>query len=107
MEAGIPVLEIMAEATGLSTAAIQDEMSKALIPPEAAINVLIDGMNRRFPDMMDKQAESLAGLWAQITETFETDILRAWGQGIAEEIRPRLAALSGWIDRNGDTIERW
>ena len=107
MEAGIPVLEIMAEATGLSTAAIQDEMSKGLIPAEAAINILIDGMNRRFPDMMDKQAESLAGLWAQITETFETDILRAWGQGIAEEIRPRLAALSGWIDRNGDTIARW
>src|SRR5690606_27639755 len=81
MEAGIPVLEILAEATGATQAQIQDEMSKGLVPAEAAINLILEGMNRRFPNMMDKLAGSMAGLWAQIQETFETDILRKWGQG--------------------------
>lgn len=107
MEAGIPVLEILAEATGATQAQIQDEMSKGLVPAEAAINLILEGMNRRFPNMMDKLAGSMAGLWAQIQETFETDILRKWGQGIAEELRPRLNALNNWIEQNGSTIEKW
>lgn len=106
-EAGIPAWQILADKMKLSTAQVMKLSEKGLIPADKAINVLIDGMNKRFPNMMEKQSKSLAGLYSTIKDTFNSKILTKWGEGLAAGIKPRLDRLVTWIDRNETTISRW
>lgn len=106
-EAGIPVWDILAKKMKLTTAQVIKLSEKGLIPADKAINVLVKGMNDRFPQMMDKQSKSLAGLWSTIKDTFNSKILTEWGNGIATGIKPKLDQLVTWVNSNGDTISRW
>lgn len=106
-EAGIPAWDILAKKMGITTQQVMKLSEKGLIPADKAINALVEGMEKRFPHMMDQQAKSLSGLWSQIKETFNVKILKSWGDGIAAAIKPKLDALVRWIDANGTTIDRW
>lgn len=106
-EAGIPAWEILAKKLNVTTAEVMKFSEKGLIPAEKAIDLLVDGMNEKFPDMMAKQAESLAGLKNQIQETFNIKILKSWGDGLAKALKPRFQAVNDWIDKNQETLIRW
>ncbi|NOU98486.1 tape measure protein [Paenibacillus planticolens] len=107
VEAGIPAWEILAQKMNTSTATVMKMSEKGIIPADKAINALIDGMNKRFPDMMDKQSKSLGGMWSTMKDTFENDLLVKWGEGISAALKPRFDALISWINNNGATIKRW
>ncbi len=107
MEAGIPVWDILAKKLGTTTTKVMELSSKGLVPANFAINTLMDGLNERFPKMMDKQSKSLLGMYSTIKDTFNSKILTKWGQGIAEGITPPLRKLVDWIDKNGATIDKW
>lgn len=106
-EAGIPVWDILAKKMKLTTAQVIKLSEKGLIPADKAINVLVKGMNDKFPNMMDKQSKSLGGLYSTIKDTFNSKILTKWGEGIATGIKPQLDRLVSWINNNGPTIDRW
>ncbi|WP_010495084.1 tape measure protein [Paenibacillus elgii] len=106
-EAGIPAWQILADKMKISTAEVMKLSEKGLIPADKAIKVLLDGMNKRFPDMMKKQSESLQGLYNNMKETFENKLLVKWGNGIGAALKPRSKQISDWIDNNQATIERW
>lgn len=106
-EAGVPVWDILAKKMRVTTAEVIKLSSKGLIPADAAINALIEGMKEKFPNMMEKQSKSLAGLWSTIKDTFNNRILIKWGDGIRLAIQPKLAQLTTWLDNNGATIQRW
>jgi tape measure domain-containing protein len=106
-EAGIPAWEILATKMNKSTREVMDLSSKGLIPASEAIEMLIEGMNERFPDMLKKQAESLDGLKSQIMETFNLVVVKRWGDGLAQALKPRLQQLNWWIEENEDKIQRW
>lgn len=106
-EAGIPAWEILAQKMQISTAEVMKLSEKGLIPADKAINALIDGMNKRFPDMMAKQSKSLQGLYNTMKETFENKLLVRWGEGISAALKPRFEQIALWIDNNGETIKRW
>lgn len=106
-EAGVPVWDILAKKMHITTGEVIKLSSKGLIPAGAAINALIEGMNEKFPGMMDKQSKSLAGLWSTVKDTFNTRILTKWGDGIRLGIQPKLTQLTTWLDKNGATIQKW
>jgi tape measure domain-containing protein len=106
-EAGIPAWDILAKKMHISTGEVMKLSEKGLIPADKAINALIDGMNQKFPNMMDAQSKSLLGMYNKLKETFNEKLLKKWGDGLATTLRPRFEALSKWIDNNGATIDRW
>lgn len=67
-ELGIPVWEILAENIGVSIPEAMDKASKGGISAAEGINALLEGMNERFPDMMQKQSESLLGIWSNFED---------------------------------------
>ncbi|MFD2615724.1 tape measure protein [Paenibacillus gansuensis] len=107
VEAGIPVWEILAKKMRVTTQEVMKMSEKGIIPADAAIRTLIDGMNTRFPEMMEKQSKSLEGMFSTIKDTFNTQILKKWGDGLASSLKPRFDRLTTWINANGDTIDRW
>ncbi|MCD9025746.1 tape measure protein [Cohnella silvisoli] len=106
-EAGIPAWDILAKKMGLTTAQTMKLSERGLIPANQAIDALLEGMNDRFPNMMQKQSRSLFGLGSNIKDTFNSKILMRWGDGIRTGIQSRLEKLADWIDKNDDTIKRW
>lgn len=106
-EAGIPAWEILATKMNKSTREVMELSSKGLIPASEAIEMLIEGMNERFPDMLEKQANSLDGLKNQILETFNLVAVKRWGDGLARALKPRFQALNRWIEQNDDKLQRW
>jgi len=106
-EAGIPAWEILSQKMGKSTREVMNLSSKGLIPASEAIEMLIEGMNERFPDMLQKQAESLDGLKNQILETFNLVAVKRWGDGLARALKPRFQQINRWIEENDDKIQRW
>jgi tape measure domain-containing protein len=106
-EAGIPAWEILSQKMGKSTQEVMKMTSKGLIPADKAIAMLIEGMNERFPDMLQKQADSFDGLKSQIAETFSLAFVKRWGDGLVRALKPRFANLNRWIEENDDKIQRW
>lgn len=68
VEAGIPVWDILAKGFNKTTGEIQDMVSKGLIPADQGIDILVKGMEDRFPNMMDKQSKSFAGLMSTLKD---------------------------------------
>ena len=67
-ELGIPVWKILAEKIGVSIPEAMDKASKGGISAAEGINALLEGMNERFPDMMQKQSDSLLGIWSNFED---------------------------------------
>ncbi|MEW6572877.1 MAG: tape measure protein [Bacillota bacterium] len=70
-EAGVPAWDILAEAMGRSTQEVMKLAEKGLIPADKAIQALIAGMEQRFPNMMQKMADSVPGALATIRESIK------------------------------------
>lgn len=68
-EAGVPAWEILAEAMGKSIAEVQELSSKGMISAEYAIAHILEGLDKRFGGMMDKQATTFQGLMSTIADT--------------------------------------
>jgi len=67
-EVGINGWKMLAERFGVSEAKLRSLVEKGVVPADAAVKALIDGMNKQFPDMMDKQSTSFRGLMSTIKD---------------------------------------
>jgi tape measure domain-containing protein len=67
-DVGVPAWNILAQAMGKSTAEVMKLSEQGLIPADRAVQQLIDGMEQRFPNMMDKQSKSFAGLMSTLKD---------------------------------------
>jgi hypothetical protein len=106
-EAGIPAWEFLAKAMGKSTAEVMKMSEKGLIPADKAIQAIIDGMNKKFPNMMAKQSRSLLGLLSTIKDVFSLNIVTAWGEGLRQAIQPRLVKIVDYFTKNEATTKAW
>jgi len=82
-ELGIPVWDILAQKIGVSIPEAMDMASKGAISASQGITALIEGMNDRFPDMMEKQSESLLGIWSNFQDNI-SQIFTFIGEDIIE-----------------------
>ena len=60
-ETGIPALKHLADAAGVSTAAMSKMIERGIIPADQAVKVLTASMTRDFGGLMAKQAETAGG----------------------------------------------
>ncbi|GAB4275132.1 tape measure protein [Thermincola ferriacetica] len=69
-EQGIPVYEILKEKLGLTAEQVAN-IGKEGIKSDAAIKAIVEGLNERFPNMMEKQSSSLLGLLSTAKDYFK------------------------------------
>ncbi|WP_134664010.1 tape measure protein [Amycolatopsis sp. CFH S0078] len=107
-EAGIPALRILANQYGVTTIAMQDMVSKGLVPSAEAIPKLMSGIEQgtkgaagetqAFAGMMSNQATTLTGIWSNFSDNFN----RAMGQLVAPALPAIKTALNGLTDALGE-----
>ncbi|MFE0021903.1 tape measure protein [Amycolatopsis sp. NPDC059021] len=100
-EAGIPALRILANQYGVTTSAMQDMVSKGLVPSAEAIPKLMAGIEQgtrgaagetqAFAGMMANQATTLTGIWSNFSDNFH----RAMGQLVGPVLPLIKTALNG------------
>ncbi len=115
-EAGISAKRYLAEGLGYGSgdaglAAMTKDLERGAIGADTAVQALLEGM-KEYNGMMEKTAnETVSGLWSQIQDTFEINILRRWGQGLQDGAKRgfgSIVELLGDADKAladfGDTI---
>lgn len=100
-EAGIPALRILANQYGVTTAAMQDMITKGLVGSAEAIPKLMSGIEQgtrgaagetqAFAGMMANQATTLTGIWSNFTDNFN----KAMGQLVG----PALPLIKSALDQ--------
>ena len=102
-EAGISAKSMLAEELGYGTgdaalAKFAKDQEDGLIGADRALEALLNGM-KRYDGMMDSMAnETAEGLWSQLQDTFQVNILRKWGQGLQDGAKRGLGAVVGLVD---------
>ncbi len=105
-EAGVPVWDILAKKMHTTTAAVMQLSEKGLIPANQAIKWLLEGMEERFPHMMEAQSRTYVGLMSTIRDNVKS-MFGAVGAGILQSLNPRLQKIVDWFTKNQETVERW
>lgn len=115
-EAGVSAKKYIAEGLGYGTgdegiAAMTKDLEDGAIASGAALEALLSGM-QEYKGMMDKTAnETVTGLWSQISDTFEINIARRWGQGLQDGAKRSFGSIvelineaDGALEEFGDTV---
>lgn len=105
-ELGVPANQILQEELGLTGEQIAN-IGKESIEASKVIDALLRGMEKRFGGMMANQSRTAKGMLSTLKDTLENSLLRPWGQGLWEGVKPGLEKLTTWIDENQDIIEQW
>ena len=105
-ELGVPANQILQEELGLTGEQIAN-IGKESIEASKVIDALLRGMEKRFGGMMANQSRTAKGMLSTLKDTLQNSLLRPWGQGLWEGIKPGLEKLTNWIDENQDIITQW
>lgn len=105
-ELGVPANQILQEELGLTGEQIAN-IGKESIEATKVIDALLRGMDKRFGGMMDNQSRTAKGMISTLKDTLQNSLLRPWGQGLWEGVKPGLEKLTTWIDENQDIIAEW
>lgn len=73
-EAGIPAWHMLAEAMGTTVPALQDMVSKGLVPGAKAVEMLTAGMNQRFGGMMANMENTWQGVTSSIKDIWRMTV---------------------------------
>lgn len=94
-EAGVPAWDMLAEAMNMTTAEVMKMSEKGLIPADKAIKIMVEGMNKRFPDMM----KNMENTWRGVTSTIK-DVWRmtmgALTSGLFKGLTTWLQGVRDW-----------
>jgi tape measure domain-containing protein len=104
-ETGIPAWEILAEAMNKTTAEIMDMQSKGLIPADRAIKMLVEGMNKRFPNMMAQMEDTWEGVTSTIKDVWQMTI-GAMTSGLFRGLTTWLQGVRDWATEFYDTLRQ-
>lgn len=102
-EAGISAKRYIAAGLGYGgdeagLAAMTKDLENGAISATAGLQALIAGM-KEYDGMMEKTAnETVGGLFSQIQDTFEINILRRWGQGLQDGAKKGLGSIVSMLD---------
>jgi hypothetical protein len=77
-----------------TTAEIMDMQSKGLIPADRAIKILVEGMNKRFPDMM----KNMENTWEGVTSTIKD----VWRMTIGAVTQNLFQGVVSWLQKVRD-----
>lgn len=93
---GIPVKDILAKNLGLAADQLSDIGNQG-ISADAAIKALTDGMNERFPNMMDKMSNSFSGMLSTINDN-ASQILGKIGEPLFNSMKNAIGKVRDVFD---------
>ena len=105
-EMGVPAAEILQEELGLTAEQVAN-IGNESVNASVAIQALLTGMDKRFGGMMANQSKTAKGMISTITDTIQNNLIRNWGEGLWEGIKPGLEKVTTWLDENQDTVAKW
>lgn len=111
-EAGISAKRYLAEGLGYGTgdagiAAMTAELEDGAIGSEAALAALLEGM-KEYKGMMDKTAnETVTGLKSQISDAFEINVFRKWGQGLQDGAKRGFGTVVELLDKAKSALSQF
>lgn len=105
-ELGVPAAEILQEELGLTAEQVAN-IGNESVNASLAIQALLTGMDKRFGGMMDNQSKTAKGMISTIKDTIQNNLIRNWGEGLWEGIKPGLEEVTNWLDENQDTVAEW
>lgn len=97
LERGIPVWKYLAEASGKTSAQVQEMVSKGLVPGAEAAKAISDYMGKEFAGNMDKQSRSYQGLISSL-EDAQDAMDAAMGEGYNEERKKGIQAQIDYFE---------
>ena len=108
-ERGIPAWQFLADKIGKSIPEAMKMAEKGAISGATAIEAVVEGMNRKFPGMMAKQAQTLLGSWSNLVDGIDGLLTRLGGKfvstfnltGIIQGATAALGAMIAFIDAGG------
>lgn len=84
-EAGIPMWQLLAQATGKPIPALQKLASEGKLLAADVLPKLFTAMNQRYGGAMEAQSRTLAGVWSTFTDTVK--------MGLATALQPLIPVL--------------
>lgn len=102
-DAGIPVYDLLAGALGKTKAQVV-KLAQSGGLGQDALTKMMDALKtgkglERFSGLMDKQSQSLQGMWSTVQDTF--------GQGLAKAFAPAIPTMKRVLQSVSDTIGPW
>jgi tape measure domain-containing protein len=105
-EAGIPVWQMLADSIGVSTGEVMKLSEKGLIPADRAITTLVDGMGKKFPNMMQKQSKSFAGLMSTLKDNTQMTLGKVMQPAFDYMTKYTLPALIDKTNKFSEAFEK-
>lgn len=108
-EAGIAAKGMLAEGLGYGTgdsgiAKMTEDLEKGAIQSDVAIQALIAGMHK-YDGMMDSMAnETVEGLISQMSDAFEINVVRKWGQGLQDGAKKGFGTVIQLLDEAEEAL---
>lgn len=101
-EQGIPAWEMLAEAMGTDVAGAMEQVTDGAVTAQQGIDALVNGMERRFGGLMDKQSRTVEGLMSNLSDAIEQPLMSLKD---TEGYDALADALSGVVDAAGPFVE--
>lgn len=104
---GIDAWGYLEKSFGKSEKGIKKLVRQGLIPADKAIQSIVDGMNQdpKFINQMLNQSKTLFGLFENIKEIFDLNILLPFGEGIRDGILPHLTKFVDKITGSQEKLQ--
>lgn len=106
-EAGIPAVQYLADAYGITTAAALEMSEKGAIPAAAGVAILIKGMTEGsenamgFAGMMEAQSKTMSGLLSTFKDTVRNSFVNGFNKyvpGISDVFAKVIPKVEGFMD---------
>lgn len=111
---GVPALQMIAEGYGISTNELIKWMETGVRPAilegkrlRGAIDILMEAMSGRYAGILERQADTIGGVWSTLSDIFSMEGVLQWGRGLAEGLLPPLRELRDWLNQNEPTVKAW
>lgn len=107
VNAGLPVVEILAEGFGVTTERLMEMRSAGLLPATEAIEYITTYLETNFAGAAERQANTWAGLQGTFAD-IKTMGLREFFGGMFDVLQPLAVALSNFLQTEGlDQLAEW
>ena len=99
-EAGIPAWEMLAKKIGVDIPTAMKLAEKGAIDAATGVSAILEGMQARFSGMMERQSQTLLGIWSNIKDNL-TRTLAALGEDLDRtfHVREGMKVFLAWLDR--------
>ncbi len=105
-DVGVPAWEMLAESIGKSVSETRKLAEQNLLPADKALQTIIEGMEKRFPNMMEKMQNSWIGVTSTIKDVWRMTI-GALTSNLFKGITTWLQGVRDWATDFYETFQKF